>query len=179
MSHENIWLKITNFFRFFLKQNKYPKFLFLNNINSWIVQNTTNTMFKRIDTTEFQASGNLQRDSLEYLCISEESQHATLQQIANDLVELHRLQESEKRLGTDVTKSKLSAAEMLIKQKHSVEKIAKDLIELQMKLANMGNFYTISFLERYYNKYIYIQFFKFNVLFGVEGFLNFDIFAIK
>jgi hypothetical protein len=109
-------------------------------------------MFKRIDTTEFVTSGNLQRDSLEYLCISEETQQATLQQIANDLVQLHRLQEAEKRLGSDLTRSKLSEAEMLIKQKHSVEQIAKDLIELQMKLASMGNYYTLSFLERYYNK---------------------------
>lgn len=108
-------------------------------------------MFKRIDTTEFQASGKLQRDSLEYLCMTEEAQHATLQQIATDLLELHRLQEKEKRLGIDVSKSKLSKAEMLIKQKHSVEKIARDLVELQMKLANMGNYYTLSFLERYYN----------------------------
>jgi aspartyl-tRNA(Asn)/glutamyl-tRNA(Gln) amidotransferase subunit B len=87
-------------------------------------------MFKRIDTTEFVTSGNLQRDSLEYLCISEETQQATLQQIANDLVQLHRLQEAEKRLGSDLTRSKLSEAEMLIKQKHSVEQIAKDLIEI-------------------------------------------------
>lgn len=97
-------------------------------------------------------TGDLRKDSLNYLCLTEESQAATTNQIATDMVELYRLQEAETQLGTNLTRSKLSAAENLIRQQTSVKQIAKDLIELQMKLASMGNFYTLSFLERYYKR---------------------------
>jgi len=66
-------------------------------------------------TGKLVLTGDLQIDSLNYLCLTEEAQE-------------------------------------LKRQLLSVQQIAKDLIELQAMLASMGNFYTLSFLEKYYKK---------------------------
>ena len=106
-------------------------------------------------TGKLVLTGDLQIDSLNYLCLTEAAQVATTNQIANDLVQLHQLDESEKLLATQnqaKTKSQTSQEEDLKRQFLSVQQIAKDLIELQAMLASMGNFYTLSFLEKYYKK---------------------------
>ena len=107
-------------------------------------------------------TGDLQIDCLNYLCLTEEAQEATTNQIANDLVQLHKLNEAENELGNlkkaNSPRLFISADldddddEKFQRQLMSVQRIARDLIELQAMLARKGNFYTLSFLEKFYKK---------------------------
>lgn len=106
-------------------------------------------------TGKLVLTGDLQIDSLNYLCLTEEAQAATTNQIACDLVQLHQLDETERHLTAQRPRKadSQSPEEELKRQLLSVQQIAKDLIELQAMLASMGNFYTLSFLEKYYKKW--------------------------
>ncbi len=97
-------------------------------------------------------TGDLQIDSLNYLGLTEEAQAATTNQIVKDLVQLHHLDESEKVSTSHQTNSGISKEDELKRQFLSIQQIAKDLIEFQAMLASMGNYYTLSFLERYYSQ---------------------------